>query len=306
MKVTTKTYALLAAAALTAVGCTKKYYYDENGLTPIRLSSSVMMSNQPRLQEVQIVDGQSLSFFVTGNGSTSEVLYANQIITANGTGGFSYENPMYYPASDENVDFYAIHPYMENANLGSTLDFTINANQAVQANYLYSDLLFSNVDNVERSVNPITMTFSHKLSRIDFEIVPSDGFDLTALNSIQVLGLAPTVGMSTTTGNLSTPSGTATAVTAYGTRGILESETSVKGISAIVVPQQFQAGAGVPMIRIQVGNTVYEYVPADNYTFISGAKHTFILTINGAGIELESTITDWTDGGSVTGDGNPA
>ncbi len=297
----TKTFSLLAVSALIfSCSSDDDNDYGPDGLgVPISLSSRVTFE-QRALQDLQIAEGQSLSFFVTLTGSTDDIRYDNYRITADGDGGFTYQQTMYYPVNDDNVDFFAIHPYAEGATLNQPLAFTVMADQSTENGYIGSDLLYAYSDDVRRTTNAVAMTFTHKLSKIDITVKQGGGVDLTELENIQILNLLPSTTIAPATGTLTAATGTNTTIMPYGMPGTITG-TEVDGITAIVVPQLFTAGE--TLLRITVDGVPYQYAPTSDITFQSGFRYGFIITVNQTGIDVSSTITPWEDGGSISGEG---
>lgn len=302
----------IAACAMLATGCTKKYYNDcpEGGTGDqqrITLSSEVQFGVSPRIQDEQIVSGQALSLFVTRAGSTlaADQLYQNNRITADGMGGFTYRVPMFYPSNGGNVDLYAVHPYYAASSLSSPHPFEIQTDQTSESNYLNSDLLFGTAANVVPQVNAVALTFYHKLSKLDFTVTTSDpGIDLTQLTAVSVLGTLPQTTVSMTTGAITPATGNATPVVAYNDPETASSSaTQVTGYTAIIIPQT--APGAQQLFQLTIGGTERYYTPPANYTFDTGKKYNVTLDVTQSGITVTSQIVDWQNGGSIGGPAGP-
>lgn len=299
----TKSTFVLLLAGIGLVSCGDKNYYNEDSkLQQITLSSHVTMEVQPRLQDLQIENGQSLSLFITPNETTSEVIYPNVNIIANGLGGFSGET-MYYPIDGRNIDLYAIHPYSETASLTTPVDFSVLANQADKTNFLNSDLLYAIRTNQPRTPSPVSLVFSHKLSKVDITIETNDGLDLSTLNTVAVLNTLPSTTIDMLNGNITAASGTAATIRAYGVAGSPETRVSVSDIHAIVVPQTIPSGT--PLFRFNIGQQAYVYTTTAAFTFVGGSQHKVKLTLSAGEISLESTIEPWEEGASIGGGVTP-
>lgn len=302
MIIRTKTTVLLLLAILGLASCGDKNYYIEPNLQQIILSSRVTMTVEPRLQDLQIENGQGLSLFITPNATTSEILYPNVNIIANGTGGFSGET-MYYPVDGRNIDLYAIHPYSATASLTSNVNFQVEADQSDKTNFLNSDLLHATKGNQPRSSTAISMVFDHKLSKVDFTITTTDGVDLSTLNTVEVLNTLSSTTINMVSGAITAASGGATAVRAYGVKGSPTVRASVSDMHAIVVPQTIPSGT--QLFRFVIGQQAYVYTTTESFTFVGGSQHAVTLTLSAGEISLESSITPWEDGASVGGGVTP-
>ena len=285
---------------LIVASCGDKNYYgwDDAQSRQIVLSSSVTLAAQPKLQDLQIESGQQLSLFITPNNTPAELLYNNVNIIADGKGGFVSQN-MYYPLDGRNIDFFAIHPYVGGASLSTPASFSIVANQADKTNYLDSDLLHATHFDQVRTTEAVGMTFSHKLSKLDFTIVNNEGLDLGALNTVTALSILPSTTIDIADGTITEATGTPVNVTAYGVTGSPEARASVSDIHAIIVPQTIPVNT--PLFRISIGQQSYTYTTTEALTFEGGKEYNTQLTITGGEIILTSTINEWGDGGSIGG-----
>lgn len=302
MKMFFKTALIFAVAGLIFSSCKK-----DNDDKPRRivLSSEVTLEAQPRLQDLQIVEGQALSLFVTTVSNTADVLYDNVQITANGEGGFTYSDVMYYPLDGTHVDFFAIHPHSDAAELTVPVPFNVRQNQALASGYLNSDLLYATRKDVARTSSAVAMTFSHKMVKLDFTIITNESIDLSDLSSIVVSNTLPTVTIIPATGVISTASGTAADITVYGVSEAVLEDNTISGMSAIIAPQAIAAGTQLFTITIGENSYTYTTTAANPLNFVSGNKYKLRLTITGGQITLTSTIEDWDDGGSIIGDITP-
>lgn len=305
-----KTAVSLALAFGLFIGCNNSQEVLEgtqDSPQVIRLSSNIDLGIKPfkanlsRLQNTQIETDRNLSLFITETADLSEPLYNNVVIKADGSGGFTHQS-MFYPMSGKNIDIYAIHPYSSPADLNTDLNFSIVPDQSTNEGYLESDLLFASKTDVSRTKNSILLNFSHKLAKLEFTILEGDEADLTELNKINILNVKPSISLNTTSGVLGSASGSVLNVTAKGVHGTADpDETEVSGIEAIIIPQNIPAG--VKLFEITIGNVKYYYTTTEELTFLEGKKYNLKLTIRQTGIELTSSIEDWTDGGSVSGEG---
>ena len=268
------------------------------GQTPIRLSSSVnlLKSNS---QNTQIVSGQKVGFFLNIEEEANYEIN-NVVLTADGEGGFTH-NPMYYPETGERFEFSAYHPYIEAGLAGGYINFTIKTDQSAKADYLNSDLIYSSTKNVERTNNTVPLTFIHKLARITFIIKKGDGVDISDLSKIEVLDVLPSVKMNITNGELSNTSGDLSAISAFGVTGGEEGVLSLSGAAAIIVPQTIERSS--KLLRITIGETTYVYTTNEDIEFKGGNSYEYQIEISAQSISVTSTINDWGDGGSISGDG---
>ena len=304
----TTAYSLIMTAVLWASACTKDNCSKNGAGGSITLSSEVQFGAQPRLQDVQIFNGQSLSLFVTRTGSIADAdqLYINNRITADGAGGFAYRIPMFYPSDGRAVDFYAIHPYSASTTLASPLAFSVQTDQTLQANYLNSDLLFGGRANVTPQTAAVPLTFYHRLSKLDFIVTTrSTSIDLGKLTAITVLGTLPQTTINTRTGDITAAAGTAATIRAYGNAVVsgTSGNQTVTGYTAIIVPQTVPGAQ--QFIGLMIDGQMKYHTPVTSLSFSEGTKYAVTLDVSDTGITLTSQIEDWTDGGSIGGPAGP-
>ncbi|NDV83336.1 fimbrillin family protein [Bacteroides sp. 51] len=288
----------------TAFSCSKSEIIEDQYTeqAPILLQSRVS-AGKLRLQTDQIESNQKLGFYVTQASDINNVKYDNIAITADGSGGFSYTERMYYPADNSKVNFYAIHPYNDAALLeqNESVTFSITPDQTTANGYLQSDLLHASKSDVSRSKDKIGLEFTHRLSKFSFTIKPGNGMDLSHLNAVSILGTKPSTSIHITTGNLQEVGNNTTEVYAYGVKGASDSEAQVTGIQAIVVPQTIDADTR--LFKITVGTTDYYYTTPETITYASGYNYNYELTIHSTGIDVSSSITPWINSETITGEG---
>lgn len=121
---------------------------DKDELIPIRVKSQINIDSKAgKTQNRQIVQGQTVSLFVTVKDDVANPAYDNVRLTADGDGDFSYshqgEGTIYYPLFTEKFDFYAVHPYASTNTLGSLMTFTVKTDQREASNFYESHLLYS-------------------------------------------------------------------------------------------------------------------------------------------------------------------
>lgn len=180
----------------------------------------------------------------------------------------------------------------------------------MQPRYQGSDLVYAKIAGQARTADPISLKFTHMLSKI--EVVLVKGAGVLDITSAEILN--------TKLKAVFTPSKTATttplfSVTASGDitdknpisidcEATPQADTNSKAIlnEAIIVPQTLTETT--EFIRIN-GTLIYK-LPA-NKEFVAGKKYRYIVTANLSGLTVKSSIDDWTTpetGGSESGDAN--
>lgn len=253
------------------------------------------VANNSNLQSTQLVSGLQAGVFlmqddaIMANGN-------NVQLTADGNGGFTYASRMTWP-SNGTVSVYAYAPYNAAWTPSADNAFSVAADQSEDAGYLASDLVYG----VPTATNPVTrttdgnvaMSFSHKLAKLNIDIVSGDDAINLKGATVNVLNTLPTTSLNLTTGALGTATGTATTIKA----AIFSSTATAFKSSVILVPQTVNAGTQLVQIRT-ADKTYTAKLPAD-VTFESGKEYTYTVNVGMTDLTLGGgTVNPWT---STTG-----
>ena len=255
----------------------------------IRLTSEITPSRvASNLQSDQIVEGQQIGVTITG---FHDVTYSNKPWTADGNGGLSTTEKIYWKNSDITITAY--HPY--DATWNGT--FNVNTDQSEDDDYLNSDLLWAKTTASSANRNEtITLPFDHKLAKINVTLQKEyDSDDLT--------GAIISICNTKTSATLDTSNGTTTA-TGYVEEIIAGTGTSA---SAIVVPQNIAEGK--KFIKVSLGGKIFYYTLPAEQVLVSGKSYNYTLTVKATALALNtsSTLEDWGEGSEVNdgvGDAN--
>lgn len=216
---------------------------------------------------------------------------------------------MYFPPSGS-VDIYALHGNMtvDNAYPMSALTHTVAEDQrsaiaTAGEGYQGSDLVYAKLENVQRTppTTIATLNFHHLLSKVEVVLIQGagDGSFLQNITSLQVLNTQPTASFTLDKATAAD----AVTVTASGTAFPISLDTDLSASSAetdqvlneaIIVPQTINSGT--EFIRVQTAESTFTYDLANTTTFESGKKYKYIITVRETGLEVNSQISDWTDG----------
>ena len=247
--------------------------------------------------------------------------YKNIAYTVSGATGdlaivTAAEQPYYPDVKTQNVDIYAFAPqvYTGTAELNTLTAqdvFTTTANQTADADYRASDFVWGKKANVAAPTVATTkqeITMDHMLSKVNINIAAGDGVNFSSLagakiylNGVKLLG---TVDLTTGAVTLRTGTNAASKVTltnATSTTGKLaDTTTDCYTSSAVIIPQDIAAADDFIEIELSNGST-YKYKTTATTTFAAKTKYTYDIKLSVAGIQLTTTISDWTDGGTTPG-----
>lgn len=292
----------LALIAMTSlfVSCSSEDADGFNFSNRLTLTSHVMSTRtiNQNLQATQIAENVKLGAFVVKTEGIATDTGNNALLTADGTGGFSYATPMTWPGEDA-VSIYAYAPYNATYSLSSVCEFSVETDQSTDEGYLASDLVYG----VPTANNPVTktadgsvaMSFTHKLSKININIIKNDkSVDLKGA-TVSIWGTLPTTSFNMEKGDITEATGTATDIKAA---VFAESATEFKA-SAIIIPQQVASGTPFVAIELTDGRTLVAKLNTD-ITFIGSKNYTYTVNIGEAAVEPELTlddnsVVDWVD-----------
>lgn len=303
-------------AAFALSGCSKEGdMADNNPGSEIHLISSVQVQSRAAgtAPDTQIANGEKVAVYVDEAASSATQLYGNNVLTADGNGGFSGGTAMHFPASGNKVDIYAFHTNATLAEDFPTMSIEHSVADDQTGGYVSSDLLYAVRKGVSRSTAAVDLTFYHLLAKVAVVLKPGAGMTATdldgALVTIESTRLKATFtpakedlteysvrsAMITPATNdnpaaITIPTATTTdfsSVTRYG--------------EGIIVPQSIKADQ--PFIRVKLENGSILTYKLDTYTeFESGRKYTYQITVNLTGLTATATIGDWDKVAEVNGD----
>lgn len=253
----------------------------------IRLGSGVTeqrtRTNNADVPDRQIAENQAVKVIVTKEaGDQKEYAGYSLDFTADGSGGLANGIPMYYPASGLGVNIYAYHP------ADALSSFSVQEDQSAEGDYYKSDLLYSAKKDYARQKANHSLTFIHKLCKVEYALKSGAGSPVIEGSTVQWMNVDKTIAFTAADGTVSMPSAVAT-ITPHGTYG------------AVIVPQTVTGGTQLLKVTLASGGVLY-YTPGADQVFISGKKYKYTITANLTGLAVNSTITDWDAvGGDRTG-----
>lgn len=295
----TKLFGWALVATMLGIGFSACTNETEEVLTQeseIKLTSEITRSRVTSdLQSEQLEEGRTIGVTITGSKSGND--YVNKLWTSDGEGGLSTTQTVYWANTD--IDVIAYHPFNEEWTSG-TKTFTVSNDQSDENNYLNSDLLFASKTSIAKTESAISLTFSHKLAKINVTLQPEYDTDAerTKLSSA-VISICNT--KTSTTIDLSNGTVPTEAI------GDVEEITVGTGLtaSAIVIPQT--VSSGTKFIKVDLGSKTFYYTLPSDKQLKSGYSHNYTLIVKETAVQIanSSEINDWTDDNEGnTGDAN--
>ena len=233
----------------------------------IRLTSEITSTSRvtdQSLQSTWIVEGQQVGVTITGAASDHE----NVAWVVGKNGSLSNTGSAVYWGTT-NATITAYHPY-HSSWTGTNHTFTVSTDQSTDEGYLNSDLLWATTI-ASATTNPVTLNFTHKLSKINVTLV-NKGNENISNATITLCGVNVATGFNPQTGELYAVTEDIADIKASVTTD------SAYTASAIIVPQTLAQGTN--FIKITFEDKDYHYTLPEDLVFESGQAYQFTIEVN--------------------------
>lgn len=213
--------------------------------------------------------------------------------------GFAYNGSawtsgtsLYWKDDKTKADFYVYYPYGSVTNV-TAHPFSVKEDQSSVASYEASEFLYGVSKGVSPTENAVNVTTYHSMSCAIIKLIAGDGFSDSALAaaeiSVSLNGVKTASEVNLQTGEV-VASGDAKKILP------LEEDGTYK---ALVVPQTVSADN---FIAIVIDGREYK-LAKENFTFVSGKRHSFSVTVskvsNGVNVSIGAWDEDEVDHGGT-------
>lgn len=203
--------------------------------------------------------------------------------------------PIYWKDDITPADFYGYYPYTTTVADVEAMPIETKSDQSTEANYKACDYLWGKTLNVAPTEKAVGLTLNHLLSCAIVKVVPGNGFTTETLEKADIkVNLNKAVCQATINlkdGNITTGAQEAQSIS------FLRGKNNE--FKALVVPQSVPASDNFFTITID-GR---DFNMKKEFTFISGHRHTFTITVkktsNGINVDIGSWVDDEEDNGGV-------
>lgn len=272
---------LSAGVLLLAAGCSKEEGAPTDERPCMRLTTQVEAAT--RATDLAFEEGDNFGLVVLNRTDGTEpsldgARYFNNGLCTQTAEGVDMPK-VWYPETA--VDLYAYYPYREDFTEGSSFTFTVQNDQSTGRNYTESDLMSAVRQNVTSTADPVALTFSHRLTRLDIVLLPGEGFS-SAADLVGATVTAKEVKSSCLfdLSNGSTSLAEAPAdITPRGNGAQLNGET-LETMQMIVVPQTLAAAQ--TLFEIVLGDETFLYAPRQEVVLEGGKYYRFEIRLNRA------------------------
>ena len=239
---------------------------------------------------VNWVKNDLIGLFAESGGKNLGANFAYKAAVSGATSDFtaaSRLNVIRWADETSDHDFYAYYPYREEFTAGSSFTFTVQSDQSAGRNYTNSDLMSAVRQNVAPTADAVELTFSHRLTRLDIELMPGEGF--AAADELKGATVTAKNVKSSCLFNLSDGSvseaGTPADLTPRGNGAKVTGE-AIEPMQLIVVPQTLAAGE--ILFEIALGDETFFYAPNEELVLDGGKYYRFEIRLNRTNVSATS------------------
>lgn len=232
--------------------------------------------------------GDQIGVFVVPEGAILQP-FGNAV----NNGRYTYDGSQWTPSRtfywNEGLNnVYAYYPYAVEVNDTETFPFKVSVDQSAVEGYSASDFLWAKAEGQQAGTSPVSLKFSHVLSRAMVEIVKGEDYEGELPENVDVY-LLNTV----TTANIDLAVGGSCKDPYAGAESIKMHKLSKGLYAAIVVPQNIETRR--PLVEVVMGNI--SYLMEGNISFKQGYQHTITITVTEnpqqAEINIGGGIGNW-------------
>lgn len=290
---------LAALAACVAASCASGH---DEAPEPVKIPISLSCGITPiatRATDSGFETNDRIGLYVVNyNGDTPGTLLSggnhvdNMQFTYNGT--WSPSTAIYWKDESTPADFYCYYPYGNAPTDVSVFPFEAMADQSTETNYKASDFMWGKAAKVSPTEQAVQIKLNHLFSCAVVKVAAGNGFtdEALAASDVQVkLNHA----MQKATINLNDGS--------LSPQGETGSVTFLRGtgneFKALVVPQAIASTKDFITVTIDGEDFNME----KGFSFVSGHRHTFTVTVrktsNGINVDIGAWVDDGTDNGGI-------
>ena len=309
---------LLCAALLVTAGITGCSENDFSSLVsndvrhPIRIASTYpLVDGQTRATiDGGFVSGDAMGVFVVDRDENGDAVTpmigsgraSNMKFTLGEDGTWTSPAQLYWDPKGAAADFYGYYPFNENLPSVTDYSFVINQRQGTgdgdlsETGYTASDLLWARLENVEQTVETITLQYRHLMAGVAIRLEMGTGFTAAEWaeleKTVMLRNTVPAGKVNLATGEVQVSAdGEAKDIFPLKHNGVWR---------AVTYPQT--VASGKTLVSVTIDGQSYALKKDAPMTYLSGKMHTFTITVDRreAGGQFtfsfsDEAITPWTD-----------
>lgn len=226
-------------------------------------------------------------YVVNYDGSTAGTLLQsgnhvdNMCFTYNGT--WTPASTIYWLDDTTPADFYCYYPYTTSAQVEAH-SFSVKEDQSTTEAYKASEFLYGKAAKIAPTESAVNISTKHLLSCALVKVAAGNGFTTESLAASTINVKLNNV---LTGASINLKDGT---ITATGSAASIQTLTTEDGYKALVVPQSVSA---TNLITVNVDGRDFDL--EKEFTFVSGKRHTFTVTVSKTSNGINVGVTGWED-----------
>lgn len=290
---------LFICLALLSASCSSGGEEDPVSPTPptphkIPISLNCGISAATRATDTGYENGDKIGLYVVNYaGDTPGTLSAsgNQVDNMRFTynGNWVPDSPIYWKDDHTAADFYCYYPYGMPTDL-TAYPFSVKSDQSTPEAYKASEFLYGKATKIAPTEKAVNIMTQHLFSCILIKIAAGNGF---TEQSLEAASVSIKLNGCKTNAAINLKDGT---VQATGDAGSIVPLKEDKQYKALIVPQTVQSDN---FITVTVDGRDYNL--KKEFTFVSGKRHQFTVTVNKLSNGINVGISDWEDDGIDNG-----
>lgn len=309
---------LLCAALLVTAGITGCSENDFSSLVsndvrhPIRIASTYPSLDVQTRATIDggFVSGDAMGIFVVDRDANGDAVTpmlgsgraSNMKFTLGEDGTWTSPAQLYWDPKGAAADFYGYYPFNENLPSVTDYSFVINQRQGTgdgdlsETGYTASDLLWARLENVEQTVETITLQYRHLMAGVAIRLEMGTGFTAAEWaeleKTVMLRNTVPAGKVNLATGEVQVSAdGEAKDIFPLKHNGVWR---------AVTYPQM--VASGKTLVSVTIDGQSYALKKDAPMTYLSGKMHTFTITVDRreAGGQFtfsfsDEAITPWMD-----------
>ena len=277
------------ALLLTVTACQEEATLPTEQTDPNLMTFHVAYpGQQTRATSTAFEDGDQVGLFITTENTPLEVSgnYVNNASLAfNGT-QWTPSRPIYWDGGT--YDIYGYYPYQSPIPSVDNLPFSVALDQNAEGGYEASDFLWASTRGASAGNTPVTLQFSHRMSRMYIQLVKGEDYEgeLPEDAEVKILSTVPQA-------TIDLSAGVVTRDPYATTQDIWAQSLGNHRYAAILVPQRLDNRQ--PLVEVIMQGVSYLY--ESKFVFKAGIQHSVQLVVSKnpeqVKIEIGGELENW-------------
>lgn len=271
----------------------------------IRIMGSISQISDTKVSDLGFTQGDQIGLYAvnyTSDGKAGRLEasgnQATNVRFVYQDGRWIPDYAIYFKDGNTSADLYAYYPWVSQITSVDYYRIEIPADQSSPEAYESADFLWAKATDVAPTSSVIRLDFKHRMSGAQVFLEQGTGFEAGEWEQLEKAVLLSNLSRQAL---VNLEKGEAVPYGSVPATGTVPMAVN-GGWRAIVVPQTVDAG--LPLLTLTVGNTVYHYVKESDYVYMAGTLHRFTVTVNKKTVsgeyafEVQLDILPWMEDGA--------